>query len=253
MPSSTLQRFAAGVASRPLVGRLLAWVVVLLAATGAPAQSQVPSREVFAPPQGRGAVVVVVSGASGTAYYRDTASRLAALGYFAVLIDGTSIYKRYPPVGFDGAGALQSVLDEANAAPQAVPGKAALVGFSLGGAGVLVHGAPMKGRVSAVVAYYPAITPLGPDMSGLAARLQVPVLLIAGEQDRYTDCCLIESMRALAATSKAAPVELVSYPSAGHGFNLEETQFAYVAQDAADAWTRATAYLRRLHPPSGSR
>ncbi|HET9823317.1 MAG TPA: dienelactone hydrolase family protein [Burkholderiaceae bacterium] len=225
----------------------------MLAATAALAQSQVPGREVFPPPRDAGAVVVVVSGASGTAYYRDSASRLAALGYFAVLIDGTHLYKRYPPVGFDGAGVLQSVLDDANAAPQAVPGKAALVGFSLGGTGVLVHGAPLSDRVAAVVAYYPAITPLGPDMRALADRLQVPVLLIAGEQDRYADCCLIESMRSLAAAPKSAPFELVTYPSAGHGFNLEETQFAYVSQDAADAWARVTAYLLRLHPPKGPR
>ena len=253
MPSSPSQRRATGVAPRALAARLLAWGAAILAATAALAQSPLPSREVFAPPQGRGAVVVVVSGASGTAYYRDTASRLAALGYFVVLVEGTQLYKRYPPAGFDGAGVLQSLLDDASAAPHAVPGKAALVGFSLGGAGVLVHGAPLKDRVAAVVAYYPAITPLGPDMRGLADRLQVPVLLIAGEQDRYTDCCLAESMRALAAAPKAAPFELVTYPSAGHGFNLEDTQFAFVPQDAADAWARATAYLQRLHPPSGTR
>lgn len=228
-------------------------VVAALAATSVAAQPQGIQREVFAPAQGRGAVVVVVSGASGTAYYRDTASRLAALGYYAVLVDGTNVYKRYPPAGFDGAGVLQTLIAEARAAPQALPGKAALIGFSIGGAGVLVHGAAMKDQVAAAVVYYPAITSFGPDIPALASRLQVPVLVIAGEQDRYTDCCLIESMRALAATPKTAPFELVSYPSAGHGFNLEETQFAYLAADAADAWARTIAHLGRWLAASGAR
>lgn len=225
-------------------------ITALLCAT---AQAQDLKPEEFAPPSGKGAVVVVVSGASGTANYRDTATRLSALGYFAVLIDGASVYKRYPPAGFDGASTLQRVIAQASAAPQAMPGKVALLGFSLGGAAVLVHGAQMKDTVATVIAYYPAITPLGPDMTSLASRLQVPVLLIAGEQDRYVDCCLIGSMRALAAAPKSAPFELVTYPSADHGFNLEDTQFAYVPQAAADAWAKATAHLRRLLPPGGER
>jgi dienelactone hydrolase len=227
--------------------------VGVLAAVSLAAQSQSLKREEFPPVQGKGAVVVVVSGASGTANYRETATRLSVLGYFAVLIDGSSIYKRYPPAGFDGPGQLQSVMADAVASPRALPGKVALMGFSIGGAAVLVHGAPMKDQVAAVVAYYPAITSLGPDMNPLASRLRVPVLLIAGEQDRYTDCCLIESMKALAAATKSEPFELLTYPASGHGFNLEETQFAYVAQDAADAWLKATTYLKRMHPPSGER
>ena len=227
-------------------------MLAVLTAASLVAQSQSIRREEFPPAQGKGAVVVVVSGASGTANYRDTATRLAALGYFAVLIDGSSIYKRYPPAGFDGPGLLQSVIAEAVASPQALSGKAALLGFSLGGAAVLAHGGSMKDQVAAVVAYYPAITSLGPDMNPLASRLRVPVLLIAGEQDRYTDCCLIESMKALAAAAKSEPFELLTYPASGHGFNLEETQFAYVAQDAADAWLKTTAYLRRLHPPGST-
>ena len=235
---------------------VMGWVSGLLAAlvaTNAWAQMATVRPEVFPPSQGRGPVVVVVSGATGTAYYRGTATKLAALGYHAVLIEGGSIYKRFPPAGFDGEAALKAVIDEAVTAPQALPGKAALLGFSLGGAAVLVHGGPMKDRVSAVVAYYPAVTPLGPELGTLAARLQVPVLLIAGEQDRYVDCCLIESMRTLAAAPKAVPFEFVSYPNANHGFNLEENQFGFDAAATADAWARTAAFLRRVHPPVGVR
>lgn len=229
------------------VWRLVMCVALSLAAS-ASARAQEPPRLEFAPPQGRGPVVVVVSGASGPQLYQGLASRLAAQGYFAVLIDGNRLHQRVPAPGFDGAAALRRVIAEAVAAPQALPGKVALLGFSLGGAAVLLHGAPLHEQVAAVVAYYPAITPLGPDLRPLAAGLQVPVLLIAGEQDRYADCCLIESMRALAAAPKTAPFELVSYPAASHGFNLEETQFAYLATEAADAWARTTAFLASRLP-----
>jgi dienelactone hydrolase len=147
---------------------------------------------------------------------------------------------------------LQSVIADSQSAPQAVPGKVALVGFSLGGLGVLLHGAPLKDQVSAVVAYYPGITMLGSDMTPLAASLQTPVLLLAGEQDRYYDCCLIESMRALAAAPKTVPFELVEYPNAGHAFNLTgSSSFTYCAEEAADAWARTVSFLKRLHPPGG--
>ena len=213
---------------------------------GAAAHAQEPKRESFPPGFGKGAIVVVVSGASGMALYRDFSSKLADLGYHTVLVDGNDVI-----FGRTGAANLQTVIADSQAAPQAIPGKVALVGLSMGGAGVLLHGAPLKDQVSAVVAYYPAITRLGSDMTPLAAKLQTPVLLLAGEQDRYAGCCLIESMRALAAAPKAAPFELVVYPNASHGFNLNDPRFVYSAQDAPDAWARTTAFLNRLHPPGG--
>ncbi len=218
---------------------------------GAAAQSQGPQREIFPPARGKGAIVVVVCGLSGKEYYRDFSSKLAELGYYTVLMDGIDVAKPWDIRDPSGAKNLQTVIADSQSAPQAVPGKVALVGFSLGGVGVLFHGAPLKDQVSGVVAYYPGITLLGSDMTPLAARLQTPVLLLAGEQDRYMNCCLIESMRALAAAPKTVPFELVEYPNASHGFNLKGLQFIYSAQDSADAWARTVAFLNRLHPPGG--
>ena len=225
-------------------------IVALFIATVAAAQSPRIEMQVFPPQTGKGAVVIVVSGASGTSFYKGTASTLAAMGYYTVLVDGTNIYKRYAPANFDGVALLKSVIAESTASPQALQGKVALLGFSIGGAGVLVHGAQMKDEVSAAVAYYPAITSLGPNMDALASNIKVPVLLVVGVQDRYMECCLIETMRALAAAPKAAPFELVVYPAAEHGFNLEDTQFTYNEKDAQDAWAKTAEYLKRLHPPS---
>ena len=94
-----------------------------------------------------------------------------------MLVDGTTLYKRYPPQGFDGSANLRTVITESQAAVQPHSGKVALVGFSIGGAAVLVHGAQMKEHVATAVAYYPAITSLGPNFNALAASLQVPVLV----------------------------------------------------------------------------
>ncbi len=228
------------------MGQLITGLVIAFTAG---AQTSKINPEVFVPESGKGSVIVVASGASGTAPFRNFASGLAALGYYVVLVDGTTLYKRYPPQGFDGSANLKAVITESQAAVQPHPGKVALVGFSIGGTAVLVHGAQMKDHVAAAVAYYPAITSLGPNFNALAASLQVPVLVLAGEQDRYTDCCLIESMRSLAGAPKSFPFDLVTYPNSEHGFNLEDTQFTYRADDAKAASEKTIQYLKLHLPP----
>jgi dienelactone hydrolase len=90
-------------------------------------------------------------------------------------------------------------------------------------------------------------------MRTFAAGFQTPVLLLAGEQDHYENCCLIESMRELVEAPKTVPFEYVEYPNAGHCFNLNINVplFTYRPQDAADAWARTVSFLDRLHPPGG--
>jgi dipeptidyl aminopeptidase/acylaminoacyl peptidase len=203
----------------------------------AAAQPQEPKREIFPPALGKGAIVVVASGAGGTASFSEFSSKLSELGYYTVLVDGNDLIR---------AATLRTVIADSQSAPQAIPGKVALVGFSLGGVAVLLHGAPLKDQVSVVVAYYPAIDWVVSDITSLAAKLQTPVLLFAGEKD---DFCKIESTRALDAAPKAVPFELVVYPNAGHRFILKG--FDYRAQDADDAWAKTAAFLKRLHPSGG--
>jgi dipeptidyl aminopeptidase/acylaminoacyl peptidase len=203
----------------------------------AAAQPQELKREIFSPALGKGAIVVVASGAGGTASFSEFSSKLSELGYYTVLVDGNDVIR---------AATLRTVIADSQSAPQAIPGKVALVGFSLGGVAVLLHGAPLKDQVSVVVAYYPAIDWVVSDITSLAAKLQTPVLLFAGEKD---DFCKIESIRALDAAPKAVPFELVVYPNAGHRFILKG--FDYRAQDADDAWARTAAFLKRLHPSGG--
>ena len=231
-----------------LLRNILRSLLTVLWISSTVVQSQELKREIYIPSKEKGPAIVVVSGVSGTTAYREYSSKLAETGYYVVLIDGKDVLILPSDTrGQDGAANLRKVIMEAQSAEKALSGKVALVGFSLGGGGVLLHGALLKDHVAAVVAYYPAITRMGPNMQPLASQLKAPVLVLAGEQDRYRDCCLVESMRALAAAPKDVPFELIDYPDANHGFNLAIPQ-VYRAQDAADAWRRTTDFLKQYHP-----
>jgi dienelactone hydrolase len=233
-------------------GRYVISAIAIFA--GCTSESQGPQYEIFPPAGGKGAIVIVASGYSGPGYYRDFSTKLAELGYYTVLLDGKDLIDP-GRMGLivPGAENLQTIIADAMSSSQAIPGKVSLVGFSIGGAGVLRYGANLKDQAAAVVAYYPAITTTGWDMTTLAAGFQSPVLLLAGVQDHYENCCLIESMRELAEAPKAILFEYVEYPDAGHCFNLDVDVplFTYRPKDAADAWARTVSFLDRLHPPGG--
>ena len=200
----------------------------------------------FDPPSGRGPIVILLSGASGPDRYRSYAAEVAQLGYYAVLLDGNDFNPRELAMG--GKGKLRRAIERAQRSPKALPGKAAVIGFSMGGGGALTHAAGMPDLVSAVVAYYPMTMHVA-DMRSFVAQFKVPILVLAGEQDPYLNCCLIESMRAMEAAAKegGAPFELVVYPNAGHAFTWVNTP-AYRAEDSADAWQRTKKMLSQHQP-----
>jgi dienelactone hydrolase len=203
-----------------------------------------PSQTAYVPPAGRGPIVVLLSGHSGPDQYQPIAGAVAKLGYYAVLLDGKDILTREQ----DGRANLRQAIERAQSSPGAVPGKAAVIGFSRGGGGSLVHAADMPEQVSAVIAYYPA-TSFVSDASLIAERFHVPVLILAGQRDTYHNCCPIESMRAIerGARERSKQFELVVYPYAEHGFNLPRSGY-YRGDDEADAWKRTIEMLRRHQP-----
>lgn len=219
-------------------------IVSLLASLSSLAQQDGPVAEEFVPKGLTGPVVVLLSGASGTTNYREYAADVAALGYYAVLVDGKDILTRQQ----DGEQNLRKVIARAQASWNAVPGKVAVVGFSQGGGGAIAHAAVMPELVSAAVAYYPAISWAAKNIAALAERIKLPVLVLAGESDRYNNCCLIEHMHQLesAARKKQLPVELVVYPNTDHGFNLWGR--AYRNDITQDAWRRTREILDRYLP-----
>jgi len=206
-----------------------------------------PTQTVYLPKQ-PGPVAVVISGASSSLYglYHDFTKAFADKGYYAVLLYGNEILKRE-----GGREALGIALARARQAPEAVPGKAAVIGFSLGGGAALAFATSMPDAVSVVIAWYPSSSFIT-DPERFAARVQVPTLVLQGEADRYNNCCIVERVRAIeaAARSRGAPFELVVYPGAEHGFNLRSSS-AYVRRDADDSWRRALEMLNAHHPVKG--
>ena len=208
-----------------------------------PAGPEGPAQTVHAP-KGPGPIVILLSGASGPNNYQTIAGDVSRLGYYAVLLDGNDILTRQQ----DGAGNLRKAIERAQKSPQAIPGKAAVIGFSMGGGGALAFAANMPELVSMVVTYYPS-TNFVQNAGVLVKRFQVPVLVLAGGRDTYRNCCLIESMRAMesAAKESGAKFELVVYPDGQHGFNIPGNP-GYWRDYDADAWRRTVEMLKALHP-----
>jgi dienelactone hydrolase len=198
-------------------------------------------QQAYAPPNGRGPLVILLSGASGLDRYRSYAAEVARLGYYAVLLNGNWY-------DLPGSSNLKGAIEEAQRSPNALPGKAAVIGFSKGGGGALANAATMQDLVSAIVAYYPETRNVR-DMRSFAAQFRVPILVLTGQLDTYYGCCLIESMIAMETAAKEGgkPFKLVIYPKAGHMFNLK-TEGSYRAEDAADAWRRTTKMLNQYQP-----
>jgi dienelactone hydrolase len=192
----------------------------------------------FPPPQGKGRVVVISSGASGMDHYETVAKAIAALGYDVVLYDGNSME------GTKGA-ALKEAIPQALQMPHALPGKVALVGFSLGGGMSLAYGTNWPDQVAVVIVWYP-LTSVFKDIPAFAARMKVPVLMFAGENDKYKDCCLIGTAHAIADAAKTdnQPFDLFTYPKTEHDFVKGGDH--YNANSYNDALDKTAAKLKEF-------
>ena len=212
-----------------------------------------PAQTAYAPPGGKGRVVMVLSGHSGPSHYTTDAAAIAKLGYYAVLLDVKDI------LAADGQGGerLRQATARAQASPNAVPGKVAVVGYSQGGGGALAYATQMPNTVAGIVVYYPQTEFIlrRSDVKTFVAKFKVPVLMMAGEADVYNNCCLIDTARSIDAAAHDAGValEFVSYPGAKHDFNHSEYAAArklppglgYDSGAESDAWKRTTAALAK--------
>jgi dienelactone hydrolase len=208
-------------------------------------ENPIPQTE-YAPPSGKGRVVVMISGQSGPTNYIPIAKDIAKAGYYVVLVDGNDIWKK------DGEDRFKGVVARAQQSPQALPGKVGVVGFSLGGGPALAYAANEPDLVAAVVVGYPLTNYITDPTSFVAHRIKVPTVMLAAVHDADKNCCMIDMARKLAAAAKAGsePFELTEYPNAKHGFNLRG-EGNYREQDAADAFARTLAHLKKyLAPPA---
>ncbi len=153
---------------------------------------------------------------------------------------GPDIEPRFASVAsIDDSSHLRDLLEGADAIGAERVG---LLGFCLGG--MYCHKASRSERFAKIVSFYGMIRvpeawrsptqsePLHYLEHGHADR----VLAIIGELDNYTPPADVE---ALAATGVTA----VRYPDAEHGFAHDATRPAHRADDAADAFARAKAWL----------
>jgi dienelactone hydrolase len=204
-----------------------------------------PAQTAYPPPAGKGRVVVVLSGRGGPRHFRPIAAEIAALGYYTVLLDGSDI----PGWNTDGDAELAATIRRAQQSANALPGKAVVVGFSLGGGGALINGTRLPDLVAAVVAWYPATYYIGDDKAYVAG-IKVPTLILAGGKDSYGNCCMIDTMRTFEKVARelGKPLDLVVYPQADHGFNLPILS-TYRPDDAADGMRRTAAVLRQYLGP----
>lgn len=207
------------------------------------AEDSLPAQKEYVPSHGKGRVVVIVSGQSGPGNYVYDAEEFAEKGYYSVLLDGNDFWNK----GGDGEALLKGVFARAQQSRHALPGKVAVIGYSLGGASSLTYATRMPELVSAVVVYYPATRHIT-NAEEFVTKIEVPTLMFAGEWDSYKNCCLIETARKLAGAAKEsrgkAMLEVIEYPNADHGWTIRYTK-SYRGDYAADGFSRALDHLRK--------
>jgi carboxymethylenebutenolidase len=129
---------------------------------------------------------------------------------------------------------LRALVDVLEAEP-GVDGRIGVTGFCFGGTYSFAIAATDP-RVKAAVPFYGS-APSAEDIAGIAC----PVLALYGQEDTR----LIEVLPEVTAAFAAAGKDLTThvYPDTGHAFFNDTNPHSYNAADAADAWTRATAFL----------
>jgi len=154
---------------------------------------------------------------------------------------GPEIEPRFSEVAnIDDAAHLRDLLEAAEATGAARVG---LLGFCLGG--MYCHKASRSDRFARIASFYGMIRvpeawrsgTQGEPLACLADGHADRVLAIIGELDHYTPPADIEAL-------EASGVTVVRYPEAEHGFAHDPARPAHRADDAADAFARAKAWLK---------
>lgn len=200
-----------------------------------------------------------------TAHRQEVTRRLAAAGYVSLTVDLFSRFGGMPPQNFADAHErrrlaflaarddravpdLGAGLHFAQSLPFAEPGKAAAVGFCLGGGTVLAWGAETD-ELSAVVSLY-GIPTLPPEYSPsgravpripLIRLLRAPVQFHYGAEDEAIPATQVEELRAACVYAPPGS-EFHVYPAAGHAYH-DDTHPNYDALAADRTWDRMLAFL----------
>lgn len=194
-------------------------------------------------------------------YIKDVCRRLAKLGYAAIAVE---IYARLADLAHatDPATLIPTVVarapdatmlsdSDSSIAYAAAHGgdikRQAVIGFCRGGRNTWLYAAHSK-QIKAAVAFYGPLggtkTDIQPTTAAeVAGRINCPLLGLYGGKDAGIPA---EAVHKAEADAKAAgkAVEIVIYPDAPHGFHADYRP-SYRAADAADAWSRMQAWLKK--------
>jgi carboxymethylenebutenolidase len=160
----------------------------------------------------------------------DEARRTAAQPQLRELFSGMQA----PEFAAGAVAKLRRVVDALEGEP-GVDGRIGVLGFCFGGTYSYALAAADP-RITAAVPFYGS-APSAEE----AARIACPVRAFYGAHDERLVAGLPELERSFAAAG--VDFEATVYPDAGHAFFNDTNPHAYRADDAADAWTRATAFL----------
>jgi carboxymethylenebutenolidase len=216
------------------------------------------------PEAGSGPGIVVLQEIFGVGdYIKESAERLAGLGYVALAPD---LYWRIEP-GItlahdeDGMGrAFQTVqkldldlavhdsisaLDTLRSLPEVTDGRAGVLGFCLGG--TLAFRVAVQDNPDIAVCYYG---------SGIAGMLEAgeaitcPVLFHFGGQDPYIPREQVDAVCAFAESHR--DMECHIQADAGHAFDNHEAPMFHQPEPAARAWEITRQFLARAFPVTAS-
>lgn len=187
-------------------------------------------------------------------HYRTWAERLRDWGYVALVVE-TFGYRRITQVcsrpldryfaiwGRDAKGARDFLVTRTFVSPVRI----AVMGWGHGGLGALEAAQPGRPRMRAAVAFYP---PCGGPVDG---PFEAPLMILTGAADDWTPA---EDCRRLAQEAGGAEPELVVYPGALHGFDIERrpaTMYGHRVGPDAEAAVDSIERIRRfLHARLGT-
>jgi carboxymethylenebutenolidase len=216
------------------------------------------------PPTGRGPGIVLLHEIFGlNDYVRDSAQRLAALGYAVLAPD---LYWRTQPgleLNHDDAGLeagmaasqqldVEAAVGDALAAlavlramPAVTDRRAGVLGFCLGG--TLAYHAAVAGDPDVAVVYYGAGVP---EALGAADRITCPTIMHWGGADPFIARERVDAVVAMAA--RHPHIECHVHEGAGHAFDNDHAPRFHVPAARAAAWRLTAAFLARELPAAGA-
>lgn len=202
------------------------------------------------PPGGRGPGLLVIQEWWGLVdHIKDVADRFAQVGFVVLapdFYDGESTKspdaaaKLFMALNIDRAAAdLRGAADYLLAHPDVTSSRVGVLGFCMGGQLALFAGTEFPDRFAAVVDFYG----IHPKVPVDPARLSVPVLGHFGRRDASVPTATVEAL-ATAVRAAGGSFEVHHY-DADHAFFNDTRAPVYSVADAALAWERSVAFLKR--------